>query len=164
MPRPSDAIKGRIGPLQGPFERLSRRNGTSKTPDVGESEDFRRTNYDATDDGAPDGVSKVKGTGPFGREHRYLWIINDDGLFLQLEATPNPKAARKCLCHTNLTAGKKAYQGGELWFVKNDAVVINFSSGRYGADENDQMDAVVEYFEQVGYTVMETKGARDFVR
>jgi hypothetical protein len=90
--------------------------------------------------------------------------VNDDGLFLQLEDTPNLAAKRKCICHTNLTAGKKAYQGGELWFVSKHEVVINYNSGRFGAEDDGQMDAVLAYFEEVGYTVRETEGARDYSR
>ena len=164
MPLPSEATKTRIGPLQKPFARLNARDGTDKKPERGESLDFTGTNYDATKDDAPKGFKKVSKVGPWGKPDRYLWIVNEDGLFLQLESTPNLKAKRKCICHTNLTAGKKAYQGGELWFVSRHEVVINYSSGRFGADADSQMDAVVAYFKKVGYTVRETDGARDYLR
>lgn len=157
MPKPNAEIKELIRELEEPFARRNRRNtGDPKSLLSGESDDFTKSNFDATDAGGrlPPTAKKIKvlpETKEEGKYHRYLWIINDDGLFMQLEATPNPAAERKCLCHTNLTAGEKAYQGGELWFHTDGTLYLNYDSGRYGAETKKQRDGVRKYFDEVGY-------------
>lgn len=47
-------------------------------------------------------------------QEKYLWVIDKNGLKLLPETTPNQLAARKVVCHTNITGGGKAYQGEEL--------------------------------------------------
>ena len=64
---------------------------------------------------------------------KYLWIIDEQGLKIILESTSNPYADRKIVCHTNVTGGAPALQGGELWFGDNGKVYLNYKSGRYGA-------------------------------
>ena len=155
MPKPTAEIKELIRELEEPFGRRNRSAGTKLKPTDGETNDFRYSNFDASADGLPPKVKKIDGlpkTKDQGLRYKYLWIINNDGLFLQLEATPNPAAARGCICHTNLTAGAKAYQGGELWFHEDGTLYVNYSSGRYGAETKKQRNGVLKYFGEVGYT------------
>lgn len=154
MPKPTEEIKQLIRQLEEPFARRNRAAGTKLKPGRGEADDFTAKNYDATEDGLPKGVKKIKKlpeTKKQGMLYKYLWIINDNGLFLQLEDTPNPNAERGCICHTNLTKGEKAYQGGELWFHEDGTVYVNYASGRYGASTPDHQKGVLQYFEAVGY-------------
>lgn len=81
---------------------------------------------------------------------KYLWIIDKSGLKLIPKATPNPYAARGVVCHTNITGGDPAYQGGELWFGADGNVYVNNRSGRYGANTLAQRDAVLDYFRSLG--------------
>jgi len=85
----------------------------------------------------------------------YLWIIDDNGLHIILEQTKNPKARRGVVCHTNITGGAPARQGGELWFGTDGRVYINNKSGRYGGVHipESQKQAVRDYFESFGYEV-----------
>ncbi|MCC9070748.1 hypothetical protein LNQ49_03920 [Flavobacterium sp. F-65] len=57
------------------------------------------------------------------------------------------------MCHSNITAGEPALQGGELWFLGPDSVMLNFRSGRYGAETIDHEDVVIEYWECLGFAV-----------
>ncbi len=84
-------------------------------------------------------------------QEKYLWVIDKNGLKLLPETTPNQLAARKVVCHTNITGGAKAYQGGELWFGDDGKVYINNRSGRYGADTLSQRTAVLDYFRSLGF-------------
>lgn len=86
---------------------------------------------------------------------KYLWIIDYQGLKLLPEATPNPYAARQMVCHTNITGGRAALQGGELWFGDDGKVYINNKSGRYGANTIVQQTAVLDYFRSLSYDVVQ---------
>ena len=74
---------------------------------------------------------------------------------MMLDATPNPAAERGNVCHTNITGGMPALQGGELWFGEDGNVYINNASGRYGANSILQEEAVIEYFNLLGYDVVQ---------
>ena len=50
------------------------------------------------------------------RKKSFLWVIDATGLKIILESTPNPRSDRGCVCHTNITNGGKAIQGGEIFF------------------------------------------------
>ena len=79
----------------------------------------------------------------------YIWVIDEECLKIIEDKTPNPFAMRGNVCHSNLTGGKKAFQGGELWFTNKGEIALNFSSGRYGATEPLHEKGVVEYFEEM---------------
>jgi hypothetical protein len=87
-------------------------------------------------------------------DRKYLWIIDDTGIYIIWENTLNPQAERGCVCHTNITGNAKARQGGELWFDAGGTIYLNYESGRYGADTDDQKQAVLEYFAWLGFTVV----------
>ena len=108
--------------------------------------------YDASKDGKPEDVRIALGD-VLDDDAKYLWIINDKGLFLLWEPTYANPSTRHMVCHTNLTAGEPAYQGGQLWFLEDGSVIIDFHSGRYGATSNLEEDVVVAYFKLVGYEV-----------
>lgn len=86
---------------------------------------------------------------------RYLWVIDQSGLKIMREAIPNPFASRGCMCHTNITGGAPALQGGELWFGEDNKVYVNNKSGRYGAENEVQRAAVIEYFTSIGYDLVQ---------
>lgn len=81
---------------------------------------------------------------------KYLWVIDKSGLKIIPESTPNPAVTRKMVCHTNITGGMPALQGGELWFGEDNRVYVNNKSGRYGADTDVQEKAVIAYFISLG--------------
>lgn len=68
-----------------------------------------------------------------------------------MEATPNLFSPRKVVCHSNIAGGKQAFQAGELWFGTDDKLYINFRSGRHGAENREQRNVVLQYFNFVGY-------------
>jgi hypothetical protein len=86
---------------------------------------------------------------------KYLWVIDEEnGLRIIEENTPNPNfdlKAKKIVCHTNITGGEKALQGGEMWFCSNGVLYFNYWSGRYGAVTELQKQGVIEYFEYLGF-------------
>ncbi|MBO0931169.1 hypothetical protein [Fibrella aquatilis] len=116
--------------------------------------------FDATDGGKPSEtivtpVDEIKYERSVGR---YLWVIDRYGLKLILEATPNNALARGIVCHTNITGGEPALQGGELWFGDDGKVYINNKSGRYGSATPVQDAAVFDYFVSLGYDVVQLSG------
>lgn len=102
-------------------------------------------------------VADILENRPF--QGKYLWIIDEKGLKIILESTPNPYADRQVVCHTNITGGAPALQGGELWFGEDGRVYINYKSGRYGAGIGEEADphksAVIAYFIFLGFNPIE---------
>lgn len=142
-----------LGPLVQPFERIDFINIILPY----EATLFAVETHNVTAAGKPDKVITV--TVDTARQRlaqgRYLWIIDQEGLKLILEATPNPKANRGVVCHTNITGGKPALQGGELWFGEDNRVYINYKSGRYGASTVGHRQAVLAYFRLLGFDVVQ---------
>lgn len=149
MPIPTDDHIILLGPPVLPFER----QGFIREILDGEDILFNDRHYNATEDGKPDDVIEVNpetiDLDPM--YGRYLWIITERGLHIILEQTPNPDSARGIVCHSNLTGGQSALQGGELWFGTDNKIYINYRSGRYGAESEEQQAGVIEYFKYVGY-------------
>lgn len=107
MPRPSAGVKAIIGPLVSPYERTNKRFGERREATTEECEDFRAMCYDASKDGRPEDVRVAPGE-VLDDHTKYLWIINDKGLFLLWERTYANPSTRRMVCHTNLTAGEPA--------------------------------------------------------
>ena len=108
--------------------------------------------------GTPEAQPHVVAAAPTSRGQavvgRHLWVI---GL------TDMPYAIEECefgrgletgiIKHTNLTGGADAHCGGEAWFLADDTVIINGSSGRYGPVNKAQLDAAALAFKACGYKV-----------
>lgn len=84
--------------------------------------------------------------------HRYIWVIDSTGIPYVLEhATP---ALRENLPkHSNLTGGKPASIGGELWFATASSLYLSGGSRRYAALGEHQLKDAVTVFEDYGYEV-----------
>ena len=56
----------------------------------------------------------------------YLWVINESKVIEILwEKTPNEKdETGKLVKHSNITSGGKAYNGGEMYFGKDNVHII----------------------------------------
>lgn len=153
MPPPTKEHIENLGHEVHPFERTF--FGRSLLP--GEAIIFANDIFNATEDGRPDNAILV--TKEFilqdPSKDRYLWVIDAKGLWIILESTPNLNSERGYVCHTNITGGEDALQGGELWFGEDNTVYINPKSGRYGNPSINQWIAVIEYFNYVGYSKVE---------
>lgn len=159
MPLPSDDQIARMGHLRAPFEHSS--FGNRK---VMPGEDILFSEYiiDLSDGIIPydrvvfenremileEALPKISQT-------RYLWIIDESGLKIILESIENPHSERGKMVHTNITGGAKALQGGELWFGTDGRVYLNYKSGRYGAYTPLQREAILEYFRDLGFDVVQ---------
>ena len=171
MPLPTNQEKVRLGSPHGvpvlPFERKPKGHG--KKIKRGEDRPFgqERGTYIATENGHPPNAiylsvkdfEILQGDCPKHRftfeRAKFLWVIDDFGLRMIWEYTRNSaRRPKRYVCHTNLTGGEKAYQGGELWFCKDGRVGINYFSDRYGAKTQDQGDAVLNHFRTVGYSTV----------
>lgn len=151
MAKPTRSQKRKLGPLVAPFERHNRIHPEKKRQmGPGEDQLVSWAIYDASEDGLPGDV-QLTDHAVIDETNKYIWVITTAGLFMVFESTKGPNRNRSGLCHSNITGGKKAYQGGELWFLRDNSVVINFYSGRYGAENKIQERAVVDYFHSVGY-------------
>jgi hypothetical protein len=153
MGKPTGDLLERLGPEVEAFERANRNTEsiTKRTILKGEIKSFDQNVIDLTDGHIDNPVLTDMDNLNF--ETRYLWIINHNGLFIILENTQNLDASRKVVCHSNITKGEKALQGGELWFLSASNLIINYKSGRYGAETEDQENSVIEYFESLGFDV-----------
>jgi hypothetical protein len=149
----NDPLLARLGPAVLPFERT----GFARQIESGEDILFLDHIISLESGRTPEDCLRcelpVNNTGPDDR--KYLWIIDNQGLRIILENTPNPLADRKCVCHTNITGMRKAMQGGELWFGLNNTIYLNNQSGRFKANSADQREAVLEYVRRLGFTVVQ---------
>ena len=84
--------------------------------------------------------------------HRYLWVINDEGLPFVKEIK-NVHLKSNLPKHTNLTGGRPAYAGGELWFGTEEALFVSGGSRRYKPIHSVQLEEAVGVFRAFGYTV-----------
>jgi hypothetical protein len=88
------------------------------------------------------------------REARQLWVIRSTDFPVALEACPwGKKLRRGSITHSNLTGGSEAHSAGEIWFVADDHVAVNASSGRYGAESADEFKIIVDALRRFGYYV-----------
>lgn len=82
----------------------------------------------------------------------YLWIIDDRGIPYLIDCRMailychRPK-------HTNLTGGRSAYIGGELWFSDPNSIYVSGSSGRFHPSDEQQLDAAIGVFSSFKYIV-----------
>lgn len=141
----------KLGPEILPFERRER--GFKGIIKEGEAIPFDDFIHNVTVSGPPKDIFivlfvDILNNSPL--SGKYLWIIDKAGFKILLEATPNAEAERRMICHTNITGGMPALQGGELWFGDDGRVYINNKSGRYGAHTTVQEDAVIAYFVSLG--------------
>lgn len=83
----------------------------------------------------------------------YLWVIDGRGVPYLLEISKSilgdspPK-------HTNLTGGKQAYVGGQLWFTDPSGMYVSGGSGRFPPTDEEQLTAAIEVFSSFKYTVI----------
>ena len=153
MSEPKPNLLDRLRPAVLPFARYNIKNpNNKKLVAIGEAISFEDQLVHVNKD-EPKTVI-ITTLDNLSMESRYLWIIDEFGnLSIILETTSNPEAARKCVCHSNMTGGREALQGGEVWFLSPKSIVLNFRSGRYGAETPDHEKAVVEYWEFFDFTV-----------
>lgn len=82
----------------------------------------------------------------------YLWVIDYRGIPYLIEScmavlgNHRPK-------HTNLTGGKSAYIGGELWFSDANSIYVSGGSGRFHPLNERQLDDAIDVFSSFKYTV-----------
>ena len=167
MPLPNNNEINLFGPLIQPFGRNNTKEESRKILERGEDifYDLNMGTYDATSNGHPEDVIftevanfelLIKDCGKYRDiylEQKYLWVIGTWGLRMIRELTRNvARRPKQYVCHTNLTGGLEAYQGGELWFCEDGRVGVNWFSDRYGATTIDQWNAVLNHFERVNYT------------
>ncbi len=88
------------------------------------------------------------------KHHRYLWAVGVAGVPYALEDCEFGQGLTSgVIKHTNLTGGADAHCAGESWFVADDQVIINGSSGRYGPRDEAQLRAAGLALKQCGYKV-----------
>lgn len=84
----------------------------------------------------------------------FLWVALRDRIKIVNEmARAVKRLSGDAIKHTNLTGGKKAYSGGELWFTGERCVTINGASGRYGPRTEAELAGIVKVFCESGWCV-----------
>jgi hypothetical protein len=88
----------------------------------------------------------------------FLWIIDDVSIKMIWEMTSNIKRKsyvpdKPFVCHTNITGEDgTAYIGGEMYFCKNGAIYVNFSSDRFVVVYKERQKAMaICYMEECNY-------------
>jgi len=85
---------------------------------------------------------------------KYLWAVGTDTVPYALEHGDNCNhLSRGYLSHTNLTGGKPAHAGGEMWFIDNTTLVFNGASSRYQPRGLQELDSLAKAFKQCAYKV-----------
>lgn len=88
------------------------------------------------------------------REARHLWVIRPADIPVALEACGwGKKLLSERITHSNLTGGDRAHSGGEIWFIGDDRIAMNASSGRYGAQSANEFGDIVHALRRLGYYV-----------
>jgi len=84
----------------------------------------------------------------------FLWVALKDRIKIILEtASASKKLCLKKIKHTNITGGRRAFSGGEVWFIAPQTVVVNGSSGRYGPRSKKELDDIVNIFIKSGWQI-----------
>lgn len=85
---------------------------------------------------------------------RYLWVIDSRGvpcLYEYCEASSALTSGRAK--HTNLTGGKSASSGGELYFRSDTEIFVSSASGRYAPRTVDEIRDAALFLKEYGYVV-----------
>ena len=84
----------------------------------------------------------------------FLWAVRGADTPVALERCDWGQGLEsKELKHSNLTGGSPAHSGGELWAIKNQGLLVNANSGRYGAESPEELDAFVGALQGLGFRV-----------
>ena len=83
---------------------------------------------------------------------RYLWVIDAKGIPYIIES-PIKAMGYQMPKHSNLTGGREAYLGGEMWFASQESLYISGGSGRYPPSDEQQLREAAEVFESFDYAV-----------
>lgn len=87
-------------------------------------------------------------------EKRFLWVIRPtDVPFVSEHAAITPPLKLGICKHSNLTGGKDAHCGGEVWFTSDERLILNGASGRYPPRNQSELHEIVEAFRAAGYEV-----------
>ena len=88
------------------------------------------------------------------RGQLYLWVVAANDVPFALESAPFGQGLETGkIKHTNLTGGEKAHCGGELWFLSDKRLLLSASSGRYGPENEREMNDVALAFKNEGFEV-----------
>ncbi len=143
----------RLGPAVFPFERSQFKREIGEGEDIIFVDDIVLVANQSSVNPVILSVSIIRQDRPI--VGKYLWIIDEHGLKIILESTPNPYADRRIVCHTNITGGASALQGGELWFGDDNKIYLNYKSGRYGAKIGLQgashRQAILDFFRSLNF-------------
>lgn len=86
--------------------------------------------------------------------NKLLWVVGPAEIPVALERCEwGRQLESQEIKHSNLTGGAVAHSGGELWRVEGEGVVVSAGSGRYGADDEPELDAFVEVLRSMGLRV-----------
>lgn len=84
---------------------------------------------------------------------KYLWVIEKtEVVFAQEQGKFGKTRKRKNgLSHTNLTQGRPAHAGGEVWFADHVRIVVNGGSGRYRPRSKQELVSITFAFRDAGF-------------
>lgn len=86
--------------------------------------------------------------------NKFLWVVGTDDLPSALEAGELGKTRQRgYLAHTNLTGGRPAHAGGEMWFKDDRSIWLTGGSGRYRPRSADELEAIATAFRRAGFVV-----------
>jgi hypothetical protein len=100
------------------------------------------------------GVELGEASGASRANTKYLWLVGETYVVLGLENGATGRTlSRGRLAHTNLSGGRPAHTGGELWFRDERSAWINGGSGRYPPRNVAELESVADAARAAGYVV-----------
>ena len=95
----------------------------------------------------------------------HLWVVTEEQVLHAPEICAfGTKRRAGTIKHSNLTAGGRAFVGGELVFLDKGTIAITGSSGRYRMRNGKEMAAIERAFVDSGYNVWSMGYNRDVNR
>jgi hypothetical protein len=145
-----DAFRGQFPPRP-PDSALIRNEDEKREMTTSDGLKLLQDGPVGADAGSPSAPPRLT---PAHKADAYLWAVRPSDVCHAYENCAFGRSLETgVIKHTNLTGGGAASSGGELLFLKNDTIVVNGCSGRYGPRSKDEMDKVVVAFRQSGYRV-----------
>jgi hypothetical protein len=87
-------------------------------------------------------------------DHAHLWVITADDVLVALEAGEAGRSTtRGRLSHTNLTGGRPAHAGGEMWYHSPTQLWLTGGSSRYAPRSARELEDIARALEACGYEV-----------
>ena len=89
-----------------------------------------------------------------GGTNKHLWAILPESMpYILEDSKAKVLLLSKRITHTNLTGGKEAHSGGEMWFCDELSMWMSGASGRYPPRDKEELEMICQSIREMGYQV-----------